>query len=71
MIDNTRNENLKTHELILHFMTGHNNVSRQVRFTSSFPTSCSGIEFNVQNTSVEYAYVDVTFRYDRFEFLDI
>jgi hypothetical protein len=71
MLHNTQQEKLKTHELILHFMTGHNNVSRQVRFTSAFPTSCSGIDFNVQNTATEYAYVDVTFRYDRFEFLDI
>lgn len=71
MIYNTLEQNLKTHDLILHFMTGHNNISRQVRFTSAFPTSCSGIDFNVQNTEVEYAYVDVTFRYDRFEFMDI
>jgi hypothetical protein len=71
MLHNTNEFKLKTQELILHFMTGHNNVSRQVKFTDAFPTSCSGIEFNVQNTATDYAYVDVTFRYDRFEFIDI
>lgn len=69
MLHNTREEKLKTQELILHFMTGHNNVSKQVKFTSAFPTSLSSIEFNTQNTSVDYAYVDVTFRYDRFQFI--
>jgi hypothetical protein len=71
MLHNTREEKLKTQEMVLHFMTGHNNVSRQVKFTAAFPTSCSGIEFNVQNTATDYAYVDVTFRYDRFQFIDI
>jgi hypothetical protein len=71
MFHNTREDNLKSHDMILHFMTGHNTVSRKVKFVSAFPTSLSGIEFNVQNTDVDYAYVDVTFRYDRFEFIDI
>ena len=69
MLHNTQEEKLKTQELILHFMTGHNNVSRRVKFTNAFPTSLGSIEFNTQNTSVDYAYVDVTFRYDRFQFI--
>lgn len=69
MLHNTQQEKLKTEELTLHFMTGHNNVSKQVRFINAFPTSLSSIEFNTQNTSVDYAYVDVTFRYDLFEFI--
>jgi hypothetical protein len=69
MLHNTQEEKIKTEELTLHFMTGHNNVSRRVKFISAFPTALSSIEFNTQNTSVEYAYVDVTFRYDRFEFI--
>jgi len=69
MLHNTREEKLKTQELILHFMTGHNNVSKRVKFINAFPTSLSNIVFNAQSTSVEYAYVDVTFRYDRFQFI--
>ena len=69
MLHNTQQEKLKTEELTLHFMTGHNNVSRRVKFINAFPTSLSSIEFNTQNTSVDYAYVDVTFRYDRFQFI--
>jgi hypothetical protein len=29
-----------------------------------------GVEFSVQQTDSEYAYVDVTFRYDYFEFIE-
>jgi hypothetical protein len=55
--------------MTLHFLTNHNNISRSVRFANAFPTNIGGLEFNVQQTESEYAYVDVTFRYDYFEFL--
>jgi hypothetical protein len=56
--------------MTLHFLTNHNNISRSVRFANAFPTNIGGLEFNVQQTESEYAYVDVTFRYDYFEFIE-
>ena len=68
--NNTTNNNLTIHDITLHFLTNHNNVSRSVRFANAFPTNIGSLEFNVQGTESEYAFVDVTFRYDYFEFLD-
>ncbi len=67
---NTTNKNLTFHDVTLHFLTNHNNISRSVRFANAFPTNLSGVEFNVQQTESEYAFVDVTFRYDYFEFIE-
>jgi hypothetical protein len=70
MVDNTKQDSLVVHDMILNFLTNHNNISRQVKFYDAFPTAIGGIEFSVQNTDVEYAFADVTFRYDYFEFVD-
>lgn len=67
---NTKTQALKTHDIVLCFLTNHNNVGRKVKFTNAFPTSLGGIEFSVQQSDVEYAAVDVGFRYDYFEFID-
>jgi hypothetical protein len=67
---NVENAKLKTHDITLCFLTNHNNVGRKVRFTNAFPTNLGGIEFSVQQTDVEYAAIDITFRYDWFEFTD-
>jgi hypothetical protein len=69
MHSNTENKQLTIHDITLHFLTNHNNISRSVRFANAFPTNIGGLEFNVQQTESEYAYVDVTFRYDYFEFM--
>jgi hypothetical protein len=67
---NTQNNSIKTYDITLCFLTNHNNIGRKVRFANAFPTNLGGIEFNVQQTDVEYAAVDVSFRYDWFEFID-
>lgn len=69
MYSNTTNDKLAIHDMTLHFLTNHNNISRSVRFANAFPTNIGGLEFSVQQTESEYAYVDVTFRYDYFEFM--
>jgi|LakMenEpi03Aug12_release.lakeMendotaPanAssembly.Ray.scaffolds.fasta_scaffold352026_2 hypothetical protein len=61
---------IKYHDITLSFITNHNNTSRVVRFVNAFPTNMGGLEFNVQSTETEYASMDVTFRYDYFEFVD-
>lgn len=67
---NVQNAKLKTHDITLCFLTNHNNVGRKVRFANAFPTNLGGIEFSVQQTDVEYAAIDITFRYDWFEFIN-
>jgi hypothetical protein len=67
---NSEGASLETYSLVLNFVTSHFNVSRSVQFNSVFVSSISGIELNAQATDVEYAYIDVTFKYDNFNFLD-
>jgi hypothetical protein len=67
---NTQHDKLKFYDMTLCFLTNHNNVGRKVKFANAFPTSLGGIEFSVQQSDVEYATVDVGFRYDYFEFID-
>ena len=66
---NTTNNDLKTNDMSLSFITSHNNISRVIRLVNAFPTNMGGVEFNVQSSETEYAFVDVTFRYDYFEFV--
>lgn len=70
LVFNTRNDDLKTYDMTLNFLTNHNNIARKVRFVNAFPTNLGGIEFSVQQSDVEYAAVDATFRYDYFEFIE-
>ena len=67
---NSEGAALETYSLVLNFVTSHFNVSRSVQFNSVFASAISGIELNAQATDVEYAYLDVTFKYDNFNFLD-
>jgi hypothetical protein len=67
---NSEGAALETYSLVLNFVTSHFNVSRSVRFNNVFASSIGGIELNAQATDVEYAYIDVTFKYDDFNFLD-
>lgn len=53
-------------DMILSVMTSHNTVNKQFQFKNAFPTSLSGIDFNVQSNDVEYAKAEVSFRYDEF-----
>ena len=67
--DCTTSNVLPVYDISLSFLTSKFNISRSVSFRNAFPSSISGIEFNVQNTEVEYAYIDVVFRYDDMSFL--
>lgn len=67
---NSEGAALETYSLVLNFVTSHFNVSRSVQFNAVFASAISGIELNAQATDVEYAYIDVTFKYDSFDFLD-
>lgn len=67
---NSEGAALETYSLVLNFVTSHFNVSRSVQFNSVFASSVGSIELNTQATDVEYAYLDVTFKYDNFNFLN-
>jgi len=60
---------LETYSLLLNFVTSHSNVSRSVKFNSVFVSSIGGVELNAQASDVEYAFIDVTFKYDDFVFM--
>lgn len=66
---NVTQQKLDVRDITLSVLTSHNNISRSIKMTNAFPTSLGQIEFNAQSTEVEYAYFDVTFRYDYFEFI--
>lgn len=67
---NSEGAALETYSLVLNFVTSHFNVSRSVQFNAVFASAISGVELNAQASDVEYAYIDVTFKYDNFNFLD-
>jgi hypothetical protein len=52
----------------LMIMTSHNNVVKEIAFQEIFPTSLSAVEFNSQNTDIQYIQADVTFKYTLFDF---
>ena len=54
-------------ELII--LNSHNNVSKRIKFFGLFPTSLDSLDFNTQNTTVEYLQATVTFAYTNFEVL--
>ena len=60
---------IERHDMILSVMSSHNNVNKQFQFKDAFPTSLSGVEFNSQNTDVEYLQADVSFRYNEFKII--
>lgn len=66
MKSHTNANTLKVSDITLCILSSHNNVNKKFLFKNAFPTSLGSVEFNVQSTDVEYAYVDVTFRYDSF-----
>lgn len=63
---NTTNVDLKVADLSLIVMSSHNNANKTFVFKNAHPTNLGQIDFNVQASDVEYAILDVTFRYDYF-----
>jgi hypothetical protein len=58
---------IKVADLSLIIMSSHNNANKTFTFANAFPTSLGSIEFNTQAQDIEYAFMDVTFRYDYFK----
>lgn len=56
-------------DIILHIASSHNNIVKQIRYVDAFPVAVGTIEFNSQNTDIEYVTADASFRYSYLEFL--
>jgi hypothetical protein len=50
----------------LTLMTSHRNPNVEVTFVDMFPISLSSLEFNVEETDIQYLQADVTFAYRKF-----
>lgn len=61
-------ESLKEDGTLL-ILNSHNNVSKEIKFNSMFPTNIAGVEFNTQANDVEMVQCDISFAYTNFEFV--
>ena len=57
------------YDAALLIMSSHNNLVKEIKFQEIFPTTLSTVEFNSQQTDVEYLQADVSFRYTLFDFV--
>jgi len=55
-------------DITAYILSSKNNPNREVIFKNAFPVSIGSISFNVQDSDITYAQVDVTFRYDYYTF---
>jgi len=65
--DNIKTSGIVKCDVLLHILTSKNNTNKIIRFVDAFPISLEGIEFNAQNSDVEYVQASCSFRYTRFE----
>lgn len=66
---NRGQDDLEYHDAIFHIYDNHNNINKEIKFVSCFPTSLGGLDFDVQSTEVTYLKSSVTFQYDYFTFV--
>ena len=59
----------KFKDVTLSILTNKNNTNKQILFHDAFPISLGELSFTTQDTGVEYVNCDVTFQYNRFEFI--
>lgn len=57
---------LEVHDMVLSVLSNNNTLNKQIRFSNVFPVSIGGVEFDTQNSDIEFLQTDITFRYDRF-----
>ena len=59
----------KFKDVTLSIQTNKNTVNKQLLFHDSFPVSLGDLSFTTQDTAVDYLTCDVTFQYNKFEFV--
>ena len=50
-------------DAMLHILSSHNNVTKEIQFIDCFPTALSGLEFNSQLSDIEYLHATLTLSY--------
>jgi len=64
-----RGEKPKFKDITLSILTNKNTTNRQVRFLDCFPINLGVLPFTTQDTALEYITCDVSFQYNKFEFI--
>ena len=59
----------KFKDVTLSIQTNKNTVNKQLLFHDSFPISLGELSFTTQDTAVDYLTCEVTFQYNKFEFI--
>jgi hypothetical protein len=62
-------EDLYTCDAVLHILSSHNNTVKEIKFYDIFPISISSLEFDAQNTNIQYQPASVTFKYTKYEII--
>jgi hypothetical protein len=60
---------IEIHDMVLSVLSNNNTLNKQIRFSNVFPVSIGGVEFDTQNSDIEFLQTDITFRYDRFSII--
>lgn len=68
LVQNSNAEGFKSDATLL-ILSSHNNVTKEIKFTGVFPISLSALEFNSQQTEIEYLQANLTLKYTTFEFV--
>lgn len=68
LIQSSNAEDLKVDATLL-VLSSHNNVTKEIKFSGVFPNGLSAVEFNSQNSDIEYLQAELSLKYTSFEFL--
>ena len=61
----------KTRDISLQILSSHNNLVREIDFYDAFPTSLSGLSFDITTSDTQYMIANVTFEYSYFVLGDL
>ena len=67
IVNGTRKDNEMQSDAILIVLNSHLNKTKEIHYKDVFPTSLSGLEFDVNQGDIEYLTAEVTFKYTYFE----
>lgn len=56
-------------DAVLHILSSHNNVVKQIKFYDVFPINLASLSFDAQATGKEYQTAEVTFKYTKYEII--
>ena len=56
-------------DITLSILSNKNTTNKQVLFHDAFPTTLGSLSFTTQDTTLDAVTCDVTFRYNKFEFI--